>query len=98
MSHVVRKPVFRCSYHVQHKAGCTATEYGWRLEISDLGRNGIVLCGGNKNTDRLHRYSAPDLCLCLAYTKTCFPMMRPISYEGCSKNTRTDATIPSVFD
>ena len=28
---------------VQHKTGCTATEDGQRLEISDLGRRGIVL-------------------------------------------------------
>ena len=28
---------------VRHKPGCTATEDGWRLEISDLGSRGIVL-------------------------------------------------------
>ena len=43
MSLVVRKPVFRVSDLVRHKPGCTATEDGYRLEISDLGRRGIVL-------------------------------------------------------
>ena len=28
---------------VPHKPGCTATEDGWRLEISDLESRGIVL-------------------------------------------------------
>ena len=28
---------------VRHKPGCTATEDGWRLGISDLGSRGIVL-------------------------------------------------------
>ena len=31
------------SDQVRHKPGCTATEDGKRLEISDLGRRGIVL-------------------------------------------------------
>ena len=31
------------SNQVQHKPGCTATEDGWRLEISDLESRGIVL-------------------------------------------------------
>ena len=31
------------SDHVRHKPGCTATDDGYRLEISDLGRFGIVL-------------------------------------------------------
>ena len=39
----MRKPVFGVSNQVQHKPGCTATEDGKRLEISDLGRRGIVL-------------------------------------------------------
>ena len=30
------------SDQARHKQGCTATEDGWRLEISDLGRRGIV--------------------------------------------------------
>ena len=40
MSHTMRKPV---SEQVQHKSGCTPTEDGQRLEISDLGSRGIVL-------------------------------------------------------
>ena len=43
MSLVVRKPVFGFSDQVRHKPGCTATEDGQRLNISDLGRRGIVL-------------------------------------------------------
>ena len=43
MSLVVRKPVFRVSDLVRHKPGCTVTDDGWRLEISDLGSRGIVL-------------------------------------------------------
>ena len=43
MSLVVRKPVFGVSDQVGHKPGCTTTEDGWKLEISDLGRRGIVL-------------------------------------------------------
>ena len=41
MSLVVRKPVFWVSDLVRHKLGCAITEYGKRLEISDLGRRGI---------------------------------------------------------
>ena len=37
MSSDTRKPVVRVSDQVQHKQGCTATEYGYRLEISYLG-------------------------------------------------------------
>ena len=43
MSLVLRKPVFGVSDQVAHKPGCTATEDGYRLEISDLGSRGIVL-------------------------------------------------------
>ena len=43
MSRVMRKPVLGVSDLVQHKHGCTATEDGERLEISDLGSRGIVL-------------------------------------------------------
>ena len=42
MSLVMRKPLFGVSDQVRHKAGCTATEDGWRLEVSDLGSGGIV--------------------------------------------------------
>ena len=40
---VVEKPVFGVSDLVRHKPGCTATEDGKRLEISDLGSRGIVV-------------------------------------------------------
>ena len=40
---VVRGHVFRVSYQVRHKAGCIATEIGLTLEISELGRRGIVI-------------------------------------------------------
>ena len=43
MSLVLRKPVFGVSDQVRHKPGCTATEDGEKLEISDLGSRGIVL-------------------------------------------------------
>ena len=43
MSLVVRKPVFVVSDQVRHKPGCTATEDGQRLEISNLVSRGIVL-------------------------------------------------------
>ena len=36
MSLVLRKPVFGVSDQVPHKPGCTVTEDGQRLEISDL--------------------------------------------------------------
>ena len=39
---VVRKPVFGVSDLVRHKPGCTATEDGYRLEVSDVGSRGIV--------------------------------------------------------
>ena len=39
----MRKPVFGVSDQVQHKLGCTTTEDGKRLEISDLGNRGIAL-------------------------------------------------------
>ena len=46
LSLVVRKPVFGVSDQVRHKSGCfTATEDGYRLEISDLDSRGIVLSG-----------------------------------------------------
>ena len=37
------KNVFGVYEQVQHKPGCTATEDGLRLEISDLERRGMVL-------------------------------------------------------
>ena len=43
LSLVVRKPVFGVSDQVRHKPGCSATEDGYRLEISDLGSRGMLL-------------------------------------------------------
>ena len=43
LNFVVRKLVFGVSDQVPHKPDCTATEDGWRLEISYLGRREIVL-------------------------------------------------------
>ena len=37
------KPVFGVSDQVQYKPGCTTTEDGQRLEVSDLESSGIVL-------------------------------------------------------
>ena len=42
MSPVARKPA-RVSDQVRLKPGCSAREDGYRLEIWDLGRRGIVL-------------------------------------------------------
>ena len=41
MSLVVRKPVFGVSGQVRHKPGCTTTEDGYGLEISNLGSSTI---------------------------------------------------------
>ena len=41
MSRIMRKPVFGVSDKAQHKADCTATEDGWRLEILDLESRGL---------------------------------------------------------
>ena len=43
LSSDVRKPVFRISDQVGHKPGCTVTEDGKRLEISDSGSREIIL-------------------------------------------------------
>ena len=43
LSLVLRKPVFGVSNQVRQKPGCTATEDGKMLEISDLESRGIVL-------------------------------------------------------
>ena len=60
----MRKPVFGVSDQVRHKLGCTATEDGKRLEISDFGRKRIVQCSKNKGTDKLNGNRAADLHLC----------------------------------
>ena len=68
LSCVMRKTVFK----FQHKWGCTATEDGLRLEISDLGRRGIVLCSENKSADQLGGYRAADLPLWFRKCKSRF--------------------------
>ena len=50
---------------VRHNPGCTVTEAGWKLEILDLRRRGIVLsCSENKGADQLRGYREADLRLC----------------------------------
>ena len=39
----MKKPVIGVSDQVRQKPGCTTTEDGYKLEISDLGSRGIVL-------------------------------------------------------
>ena len=43
LSRKVRKPVFGVSDHVRHKPVCAATADGYKLDMSDLRRRGIVL-------------------------------------------------------
>ena len=50
-----RTPVFGVSDQVKHKPGCTATEDGLRLEISDIVRREIVLHSVQKETQTLHK-------------------------------------------
>ena len=65
MSLVLRKPVFGVSDQVRHKPGCTATEDGYSLEISDLDVEGLYyLCSENKGADQLRGYREAELRLC----------------------------------
>ena len=43
LSHLVEKPTMWFSNRVRHKPACTVTEDGYRLEILELSRGGIVL-------------------------------------------------------
>ena len=43
MSRDATKLVFGVSDHVRHKQACAATEDGYKLEILDLKRRGIIL-------------------------------------------------------
>ena len=43
ISYVMRKPVFGVFDQVRQKQDCTATEYGYRLENSELESRGTVL-------------------------------------------------------
>ena len=66
----MRKPVFGVSDQVRYKPGCTTTEDGRRLEISELGSRGIVL--SNKGADHL-AVTAKLVCIFVfAYAKSRF--------------------------
>ena len=66
----MRKPVFGVSDQVLHKPGCTATEDGWRLEISYLGRRGLYYpFSENIGADQLRGYREADLRLCFRICK-----------------------------
>ena len=65
----MRKPVFGVSDQVRHNPGCTATEDGYRLEISDLESRVILLCSENKGADQIHGNHAADLCFCFCICK-----------------------------
>ena len=76
---------------VRHKPGCTATEDGYRLDISDFESRGIVLCSENKDADQLHGYREADLrlyfriCKMLVFSQrgsNCWSLL-----EANSKNT-----------
>ena len=75
----MRKPVFDITDQVPHKPGCTATEDGWRHEISDLGSRRIVLSVYRKqrrfrqnNNFLTHGYREADLRLCFRIKKPVF--------------------------
>ena len=44
----MRKPIIWDSEKVRDKAACTVTEEGYKIEISDLRRRGIVLSVSHK--------------------------------------------------
>ena len=61
----MRKPVFGVFDQVRYKPGCTATEDGKRLEISDLESRGMFYLGSeNKGADQLRGNREADLRLC----------------------------------
>ena len=67
---VTKTSIFGVSEQVRHKPSYTAAEDDERLEISDLGKRGIVLSdyvAKNKGADQLHGLRAADLCLCFSY-------------------------------
>ena len=70
----MRKPVFGASDQVPHKPGCTTTEDGLRLEISNLGSRGIVLIRIAK-TKALISFAVTAKLICVfvfAYAKSRF--------------------------
>ena len=62
---VVRKPVFEVFDQVRHKPGCTATEGGLRLEISDLDRSGIALSTDVAKTKALISFAVTAKLICV---------------------------------
>ena len=52
-NHIMRKLVFGVSDQVQHKTGCLAPQKGERLEISDLGKEGLFYLFSYKGPDQL---------------------------------------------
>ena len=83
MSLVPKKTGLRASDQVRHKPGCTATEDGWRLEISYLGRRGIVLSAQRKQRRR-SAYRKADLRPC---SRVC------VTLSVCSEEKMTRAKV-----
>ena len=72
-SRVARKPVFWISDQVRHKPGCTTTEDGLRLEISDLGRRDCTIIVAK--TEALISFAVTAKLICVfvfAYAKSWF--------------------------
>ena len=71
----MRKPVFGVSDQVSRKPGCTTTQDGWRLEISDIAGRGIVLPVYIAKTKALISYADTAQLTCVfvfAYAKSRF--------------------------
>ena len=66
MNQVTRKQNNVVSEQIRHIPACTSTEDGYRLEILDLERRGILYypCSENKGADQLRSYCDADLRLC----------------------------------
>ena len=79
----MRKPVYGVSDQVRHKPGCTATDHGYKLEISDLESRGIVLCSENQGADQLRGYPEADLRVCFRICKKPVFSQRGSFNMGC---------------
>ena len=98
----MRKPVFGVSDLVRHKPGCTATEDGLRLEISDLESRGIATIYVAK-TKALISFAVAAKLICVfvfAYEKCWFShdaaqMLFGLMFELCLKPYHHD---PKFFD
>ena len=93
MRHVTRKHVYGVSNQVQHKPGCTVTGDGQRLEISDLGRRGIVLCC-EKGADQLRGVVTAQLICTLVFTYAKSKVFHDMAH--ISKNKDTDQLVQSA--